>query len=810
MILKTIKTLAQSLLILILLSLAVIEIKEVRQFLFYRIAKIVEDKSGYTIKAQEIDFTLPFRLKIHDLEIKDSKIGSLKIKQVFLKINPLFFLNEELNFDIIELNEVDFYEQNNSNEIYKNDNALNLSDFNFKVDLFNITNFQIHSEKYAILDNKLLNLCGNLDLISPEKVLNLEVEASNSNLENQLLRLKTKISQSNTKVFNGEFFVEGFYNNDRFFLKDPIYFQVKENKAYISPIKLIFNDSWIESSIEWTHDLLSANIETNEFPLSLISTYLLDEYIDGKFSGKARIFRRGTKLEGEAAVTITEMIIKNELIGIPFPINSNLSLVLKNSFLNIEANILSNDIFPIDLELQIPITTSFNPLLFEIQKDQSLFGNLKTSGSITPMVELLGFDDFTVTGNANVNIEITGSINHPKFFGRSTIQNGTVESLTLGTTLNNVEALFEGDDKTISLSSFSAHDEQGGKIEGNGTIQLLSTNSEASKLHFQIENFQILKMDYLKGRFNGLIDVIGNRDKVIFKGNLEATKMDYAIINKIDEVTETVDVIYINQNLREPPPTLLKDPERNSIPVEFDIFVKIPSTLNIDDDALNSKWKGNIHLGGNPEKLSLKGDIHLAKGDYILNGQQFNLSQGSVTFGGDIEKKTSLYLVASREIQEYRIDIVLQGNVTNPKIILRSSPSLPQQEVLSLILFGKSPLEISAFQDQQLEQSLYSLLKEQSGPGFVSKLQKSIGIDRIDFNRQDCYGSEDVSIQFGKYLTRNLYISLNKGFGDEPTRLSVEAKLKNEFKVQVDAGESTKGSSDNASGQISILWKHDY
>ena len=317
-------------------------------------------------------------------------------------------------------------------------------------------------------------------------------------------------------------------------------------------------------------------------------------------------------------------------------------------------------------------------------------------------------------------------------------------------------------------------------------------------------------MDYLKGRFNGLIDIFGNRDKVIIKGNLEATKMDYAIINKINEVTETVDVIYINQNLREPPPTLLKDPERNSIPIEFDIFVKIPSTLNIDDDSLNSKWKGNIHLGGNLEKLSLKGDIYLTKGDYILNGQQFNLSQGNVTFGGDIEKKTTLYLVASREIQEYRIDIVLQGNVINPKIILRSSPSLPQQEVLSLILFGKSPLEISAFQDQQLEQSLYSLLKDQSGPGFVSKLQKSIGIDRIDFNRQDSYGCEDVSIQFGKYLTRNLYISLNKGFGNEPTRLTVEAKLKNEFKVQVDAGESTKGSSDNASGQISILWKHDY
>ncbi len=607
-----------------------------------------------------------------------------------------------------------------------------------------------------------------------------------------------------TKILSIENF-NGNYKGEAFSLKKTGFISLDQTVRSLSPISLQVGNGSIAGFFRYSPEGIRSKWEITNIPVLFFTEEVYGDSIQGNISGNMLVEGK-EYLSGNLEINIADLQFENA--NTP-PLNGSIQISLNERFATLESLIFSEENFPISIKGKFPVQISLFPPQFLLKKQEELFCSFQASGKIAPLIEFFGAENFTLTGKGRIDGTVKGTLDSPIISGNANIEQANFEYFSLGTSLKNLEAHFEGNNEKIILTSLTADDNVGGRVTGTGELAIEPGEGFSGQLRLLPEKLLILDIENITGAFTGTVDVTGNNRKIFIQSDLEAEKVGYAIPKKIGDITDPVDVIYVNQNPMEPLPTAIHRNSQTAIPVEFDLRISIPNILQINDGDLNSLWKGNLILSGTPDKISPKGELSLTKGSYLLNGQKFELKQGSISFSGDFEKKATLYIVASRDIHDYRIDIVLQGPVSNPNIILRSSPALPQQEVLSLILFGKSPSEISAFQDEQLEQSLSGLLKEQSGPGLVSKLQQTIGIDRIDINRQEC-GTGEVSIGIGKYLTRDLYISLKKGFGDEPTRLSLEAKLHRDVKIQIDAGESDQGSSDTASGQISLFWQHDY
>lgn len=464
---------------------------------------------------------------------------------------------------------------------------------------------------------------------------------------------------------------------------------------------------------------------------------------------------------------------------------------------------------PIAVHGSIPLHLSFTPPSLVIDDNEEIAATLKAAGAVAPIVELFAIKDFAFSGEGALQVDIKGSIHSPSLTGKASLTNGTLESFAFGTFLKEIQVAFEGAGNRIAITSLSASDQTNGRLEGSGTY--LMTENHRFALDLRMKDLCLVSLDHMNALFNGELALAGNSEHIDIKGDLESKKFHYKITKKIDEIADAVEVTYINQDAAEPAPTKIQKAQLAQLPINIDLHVKIPKEgLDITDDNLSSFWGGDLLLSGPLHKPKLKGEIKLDRGDYLLNGQRFDLTTGTITLAGDPEKKTSLYVVATRDIGDHRVEIILRGKLENPTIALRSSPALSQQGVLSLILFGKAPAEISQQQDQLLEKSLASLMKGQSGPSVLSKLQKSIGIDRIDINRQETNDRDQLSIQIGKYLTKDVYISLHKGFGNEPTRIGIEAKIRKNLKLQAEAGEAARGSTTSAGGQLSLIWKQDY
>ena len=95
----------------------------------------------------------------------------------------------------------------------------------------------------------------------------------------------------------------------------------------------------------------------------------------------------------------------------------------------------------------------------------------------------------------------------------------------------------------------------------------------------------------------------------------------------------------------------------------------------------------------------------------------------------------------------------------SPRSASPPPPALPEEELLSRLLFGSSITQISAPEAVQLAAAVASL-RGGSGLDPINKLRSAIGLDRLRVIGADATIGRGTSIAVGKYLGRKFFIEL--------------------------------------------------
>ena len=134
----------------------------------------------------------------------------------------------------------------------------------------------------------------------------------------------------------------------------------------------------------------------------------------------------------------------------------------------------------------------------------------------------------------------------------------------------------------------------------------------------------------------------------------------------------------------------------------------------------------------------------------------------------------------------------------DPEITLSSSPSLPDDEILSRVLFGRSPSELSPLQAAQLAGAAAQLA---GGDAFnlVGQLQAATGLDRLDIGLDEAGGA---LLSTGKYLADDIYLEIESGVTGAPGVTLEWTPLEN---VAVDAEIDPE-----LGPKLAIQWKRDF
>src|SRR3546814_934712 len=167
-------------------------------------------------------------------------------------------------------------------------------------------------------------------------------------------------------------------------------------------------------------------------------------------------------------------------------------------------------------------------------------------------------------------------------------------------------------------------------------------------------------------------------------------------------------------------------------PWRLDLKAKGNNHIMVTGLGLDSEWRTNLEVGGSTSQMGITGTANLVRGTYEFAGKRFDLTRGQIRFTGDSPPNPTLDIVAEANVQGLSATIRVGGTGLRPEIAFSSVPALPEDEVLSRLLFGTTVANLSAPEALQLAAAVASLRSGGSGAGNpLNKLGRAIGVDRI-------------------------------------------------------------------------------
>ena len=228
----------------------------------------------------------------------------------------------------------------------------------------------------------------------------------------------------------------------------------------------------------------------------------------------------------------------------------------------------------------------------------------------------------------------------------------------------------------------------------------------------------------------------------------------------------------------------------------LDILVRAPSRIFIRGRGLDAELGGRLRITGTTAQVVPIGEFELIRGRLDILQQRFELDEGSVVLQGDFVP--FIRLVARTEAQDgTTVSIIVSGPADDPEVTFSSTPDLPQDEVLSRLIFGRDLSSISPFQAVQLA-SAVATLSGRGGVGLVDSFRQNLGLDDLDITT-DADGN--AAVRAGTYVTDNIYTDVT--VGSENTEINLNLDLTDSITVTGSAG------SDGDTG-IGIFYERDY
>lgn len=237
-------------------------------------------------------------------------------------------------------------------------------------------------------------------------------------------------------------------------------------------------------------------------------------------------------------------------------------------------------------------------------------------------------------------------------------------------------------------------------------------------------------------------------------------------------------------------------PSASAAFLRLDLMVHAPSQVHVRGRGLDAELGGDMRLRGTTQDVRPEGRFDLLRGRLNLFGKRFTLSTGRVQLVGSLIPLIDFS--ASSDRFGVTTTITISGPVTQPEIHFASSSGVPEEEVISEMLFGTGLQKISAFQLAQLAGAIATLTGNGSDT-VVTRLRTKFGLDDLDIVASD---TGDAAVKAGKYLSPKLY---------SETSIDSQGKSTIDLTLDVTRDLSVKGAvgSDGTTG-AGIFYSKDY
>lgn len=391
-----------------------------------------------------------------------------------------------------------------------------------------------------------------------------------------------------------------------------------------------------------------------------------------------------------------------------------------------------------------------------------------------------------LTGAANIDLSIAGTFSAPRIEGTVTLANGSFVDTLQGVRLSGIAGRFVARGQELTIENLTAQTPAGGSLAARGQVTI----------------------DPAAG-MPGEIGITGSRAQLVSNGTVDATAdLDLTLSGPLlsgPRAAGSVNLISMNVSVPDRLPTTLKPlpgtkhvrptptaaarlalaQRRQSASArgtpfraELDLTLTAQNRIFVRGRGINAELGGDLRLRGTSQDPIAIGAFELRRGRFDLLGQRLDFVRGRLDFTGDLTP--SLDFLAETQAGDVTARIGVTGPASSPEFTFSSEPYLPQDEVLSRVLFQKPSGGLSAGQALQLAQAVAQLSGGSDNDAF-EQLRRSLGVDSLDIT-VGASGGPGVGVS--RYISDNVRVGVKAGAQPEESGVTVDIDLTRRLKAQ--------------------------
>lgn len=416
----------------------------------------------------------------------------------------------------------------------------------------------------------------------------------------------------------------------------------------------------------------------------------------------------------------------------------------------------------------------------------------------------------TLSGRIALDARAQGAVSDPKISGSVTLANGAFEDPLNGLSFKNISARLRGDGDRVAIDSFSAAARNGGAISASGSVQVAPDAGFPANFRITGRNAQLVSNESLTAVGSLALEISGplaRRPKI--SGRIAFDRIDVSVADRIPQAAQPL------TNLRFIDPSraaqlrlaLIKQAEARrsraaargpAFSADLNLTISAPSRIFVRGHGMDAELGGELTVVGDLNAPSVHGGFQLRRGTFSMAGKRFDFTRGNINFLGstvpqlDFATETTAGDVTAR--------IAISGPADAPQFAFSSSPELPQDEVISRLLFASASGSLTPIQGLQLAQTMAEFSGIGGGGGVLERMRRSLGLDSLNMR----LGSDgNPSVGANRYISNNVNVGVTTGAKPGDNAVTIGVDITKRIRVQGQA--AADGS---ASAGISTQWEY--
>jgi len=493
----------------------------------------------------------------------------------------------------------------------------------------------------------------------------------------------------------------------------------------------------------------SVRAQLQSMPLEVLDIISPDLDLSGRASGSLDYAWKGSR-SGSLNLTVRGLS-RSGLVLASQPIDLGVKAILTDNQAGLRAVAVSNGQTIGRAQARFaPLGNG--PVMAELM-NSPLFAQLRYQGPADTLWRLSGVEVFDLTGPIAIGADIGGRLVDPQVRGSMRAQNARLESPVTGTVITNLIADGRFVGPRFLFSRLGGQTPEGGSIEGSGSVTF-SEGRTLLDLAFSANQAQLLNRDDVAAKVTGPLKVQSNGRGGTISGNLRLNSGRFTL-GQASSAASVPQLAVRHTGIDEAD---VIEPE-DLHPWKLDVDLA-GGSLQVRGLGIRSTWTTDLKIGGSADSPAFTGRADLVRGDYEFAGRTFRLERGIIRFRGESPPNPLLDIRAEAQVQGLDATVLVQGTGLKPEISFASVPQLPQDELLSRILFGTSITNLSAPEALQLASAVAALNSGTGSLDPINALRRAVGLDRLRIIPADIATGQKTALAAGKYIGRKLYVEV--------------------------------------------------